>query len=171
MKKLLSILCLAGALAISQAAPIVYSPPTNPPPVCALSWDLSPLIASYTVYFGVQSGVYTNATVVGPTNYVTVTLPARGPTYFFVATATDFAGLSSVFSTEVSYTPKIPPFAPGNMRQPLTLSVQWKSKITDPWSDSGMNWAFSPDAHTRIFRLVMGTNSPIAVVSSTAGIR
>ncbi len=84
-----------------------------------LAWDPSPGqdIASYKIYFGPASGVYTNTIDVGNATNATITSLVSGVTYYFAATATDTSGLESEFSNEVSYTV---PAAVG----PVPLSIQ-----------------------------------------------
>ena len=145
-------LVFALLVAVQAGAAAVYLGPSNPPPVVQLTWDLVPGM-SYNVYFGVASGGYTNKVAVGQTNYATVTLPARGATYYFAVTAMA-NGLESEFSNEVSFTPAQPPAAPTNLKPPLVLTVQWKRAVTDAeWVDAGMNWSFCPEAGSGLFRL------------------
>jgi hypothetical protein len=126
--------------------------PSNPPPVVQLTWDLVAGM-KYNVYYGVGSGAYTNRVSVGMTNYATVTLPARGQTYYFAVTAVA-SGLESDFSNEVSFTPASPPSAPKNLRPPVVLSVQWKpDAVGGEWADAGMNWSLVPEAASALFRL------------------
>lgn len=99
---------------------------TNPAPVVQLAWNKSttPGIASYSLYWGVASRRYTNYVTVGvPTTNASITLAARGVTYFFAATATTTNGLESDFSNEVSYQPIIPPASPG-LVPPVTVIAQ-----------------------------------------------
>lgn len=78
---------------------------TNQMDKVTLTWDPSPsLVAGYSIYYGVQTGVYTNRLFCGPVTAATVPGLVQGVTYYFVATATDMQGLESDFSNEVSYT-------------------------------------------------------------------
>src|SRR2546423_1217349 len=63
-----------------------------------LAWDPSPdaSVASYKVYYGVITGVYTNSVDAGPATNVTVTSLLTGTRYFFAATAIDNLGQESV---------------------------------------------------------------------------
>lgn len=153
MKILRSFLFAVLFAAPAQAA-TGYLVPSNPPPVVQLTWDLVPGM-TYNLYYGVGSGAYTNKVAVGATNYATVTLPSRGPTYFFAATAVA-SGLESDFSQEVSFRPAQPPSPPTNMRPPVVLSVQWKAAANDAeWADAGLNWGVWPEAPSGLFRLVL----------------
>jgi hypothetical protein len=152
--KTLNYLVLLFLLAAPAQAATGYLVPSNPPPVVQLTWDLVPGM-TYNLYYGVGSGAYTNKMAVGATNYATVTLPSRGPTYFFAATAVA-SGLESDFSQEVNFRPAQPPSPPTNMRPPVVLSVQWKPAANDAeWADSGLNWGVWPEAPSGLFRLVL----------------
>lgn len=169
MKTILALSLVCFALT-GAAAPFLA--PTNPPPKVALGWDTVPGTASYNIYFGVGSGQYTNVVNVGNTNVATVTLPARGVTYFFVATDIDTNGLESSFSSEVSFTPKLPPPSPNNMRQPLTLTVQVKQSVQDfQWADAGMNWSIDPTQTAAAYRLQLALAPPIVAPSITPQLR
>jgi hypothetical protein len=112
----------------------VLPPPTNPPPVISLTWDLVPGV-TYKLYYGAASGAYTNVVTVGATNFATVTLPARGVQFYFAVTATSNS-LESVFSNEVSYTAPQPPAAPTGLKPPVVITVQYKNSLMDfQWSD------------------------------------
>jgi hypothetical protein len=134
---------------------------SNPAPSVTLAWDPStnPIVVKYTIYFGVASGAYTNnSTVVsnGPpctiTN-VSLTLPARGVTYYFAATAIDTHGLESVFSNEVSYSVPVIPDAP-SLHPVIILIVETENSLGDPWVDAGLpQYAVDPNAPNQFFRL------------------
>lgn len=70
-----------------------------------LAWDPSPgtNIASYTIYVGEASGMYSQRVNAGNVTNFTVTGLSEGVTHYFVATATDTSGLESDFSNEVSW--------------------------------------------------------------------
>lgn len=71
----------------------------------SLAWDASPEtnVVGYFIYFGMESGVYSNRTEVGNTNTCTVGGLTKGVTYYFVVTATAADGLESDPSNEVAY--------------------------------------------------------------------
>jgi len=76
-----------------------------------LSWDPNnePDLAGYKVYYGTESGVYTNAIAVGLTDtptapQYTVSNLNSGTTYFFSTTSIDSASSESGFSNEVNKT-------------------------------------------------------------------
>ena len=66
---------------------------------------------------------YTNSTIIGNQTNASITLPARGVTYYFAVTCTDNRGLESAFSNEVNYTPPAPP-APPTQKPLVVLVVQ-----------------------------------------------
>lgn len=71
----------------------------------SLAWDPTPgtNVVGYFIYFGIESGVYTNRAVVGNTNTFTVSGLTEGLTYYFVVTAGDGDELESDPSNEVAY--------------------------------------------------------------------
>jgi hypothetical protein len=146
-------------------------PPVTPAPVVQLAWNPSPdsNVTNYFIWYGVGTGQYTNKVAVGNVTNASVTMPARGATYFFVATAFSSANLESIWSNEVNWTPALPPGAPG-VKQPVTLAVQSKSSPTAEWADAGMNWSLSPDAAIQLFRLriVAVTDTPAQVAQTKA---
>lgn len=84
-----------------------------------LAWDREAAtnnIASYHVYWGVASRVYTNSISAGTNITATVTNLVRGVNYYFAATATATNGLESDYSLEVSYRPPLPPPPPITFR-------------------------------------------------------
>jgi hypothetical protein len=78
--------------------------PTNPPPSVVCSWSASPdpNVINYFVYYGSESGFYTNK-VSASTNLTLLinTGLVRGSTYYFAATSLSSNGLESNFSNEV----------------------------------------------------------------------
>jgi hypothetical protein len=80
------------------------------PPVSysvTLAWGRSPDsdVTGYRIYYGVESGIYTNSISAGNATTSAVTGLASGVTYFFVVTAYNSIGLESLPSNEVSYVP------------------------------------------------------------------
>jgi hypothetical protein len=93
-----------------------------------LAWDPSNTgtnspIANYKVYWGVESGKYTNSVSSGTNLTATVTNLSKGNTYFFAATATDTNNLESDFSGEVSASIPTNPSAPPNFHITVTVAV------------------------------------------------
>lgn len=70
-----------------------------------LSWtpSVSPTTTGYNVYYGTSSGNYSYKVDAGNTTSITVSNLVPGTTYYFVATAYDATGDSSLFSSELSY--------------------------------------------------------------------
>jgi hypothetical protein len=76
------------------------------PFVLSLAWDPSPdtNIISYSIYFGGQSLVYTNVTLLGNHTAAIINGLVPGCSYYFAVTAKDRKGLESGFSNEFIYT-------------------------------------------------------------------
>lgn len=128
--------------------------PSNPPPSIQLGWTLTSN-TTYAVYYGVGHQQYTNKIPVGETNFAAVTLPGRGVTYYFAATAT-VGGLESGFSSEVTYTPAMPPPPPPGMLNPIVLTAQYKPTAASPkWLSAGVDWTIDPTATNAIFRFLI----------------
>ncbi len=159
----LSLLVIVASVAPAQA----FLAPSNPPPVVQLAWNASPSsgISNYFVYYGLGSGQYTSKIIAGNSTSITLTLPARGQTYYFSVTAQTGGGLESVFSDEVFFTPANPPLPPA-LKPVVVLTVQ--SKPIDPpdalWADAGMNWSLPQDAFGQMFRLELAANNPQSVL-------
>jgi hypothetical protein len=75
-----------------------------------LAWNPSPdtNVVGYRVYYGGNSGIYTNETDVGNMTSNTVSGLTGSVPYYFAVTAYDVSGLESAFSGGISYTPAIP---------------------------------------------------------------
>jgi len=71
-----------------------------------LAWDrnLESNIAGYKVYYGPESGAYSNIIDVGSYTSCTISGLEEGKTYFIVATAYDTSGNESAYSGEITYT-------------------------------------------------------------------
>jgi hypothetical protein len=70
-----------------------------------LAWDppaFAANIASYNLYYGGTSGVYTNVVLAGTSTNATITALLPGTTYYFAATTVDTLGLESDFSNEAT---------------------------------------------------------------------
>ena len=155
MKRLIAIAAVALLAFTAQAQFLV---PSNPPPVISLAWGAvtNASLAHYNLYYGVGSGQYTNKTNVGATNFATVTLPGRGPTYYFAVTDTSTNGLESGFSNEVTDTPATPLPPPPGLQSPLVLTAQWKPSVATPlWASAGMDWTVDPRQANGVFRLMI----------------
>jgi fibronectin type 3 domain-containing protein len=104
MKKLISILGLVAAMALSSNAQTVSRKPTLPVQVTVL-WDASTTlnVTSYNVYIGTASGSYTRVQSVSATAPLVSTFTGltHGTTYFFTCTSVDTDGVESEYSNEV----------------------------------------------------------------------
>ena len=71
-----------------------------------LAWDRNPEsnIAGYKVYYGSESGAYSNVIDIGSYTSCTISGLEAGETYFIVATAYDTSGDESTYSGEIAYT-------------------------------------------------------------------
>jgi hypothetical protein len=72
-----------------------------------LNWEPSPTdgVSGYRIYFGAESGFYTNSIDAGDVTALAIPGLEAGVTYYFVVSAYDANGQESEFSNEVSYTP------------------------------------------------------------------
>lgn len=70
----------------------------------SLAWDASPDpdVQGYRIYYGRESGVYSNSANVGNSLKATVTGLEEGVLYYFACVAYDATGAESVFSNEAS---------------------------------------------------------------------
>lgn len=70
-----------------------------------LSWNPStdPTVAGYNLYYGTNSGDYSNKVTVGQVTTATISNLTAGVTYYFSATAFNSAGVESDFSNETSF--------------------------------------------------------------------
>ncbi len=71
-----------------------------------LAWDQNPEsdIAGYKVYYGFESGAYSNVIDIGSYTSCTISGLEEGETYFIAATAYDTSGDESAYSGEITYT-------------------------------------------------------------------
>lgn len=150
MKTLLTLTSLSVALISSAAQPFLF--PTNDPSQITLGWTASPSanVTNYYLYQGIGSMQYTNKIAVGTATTVTVTLPARGVTYFFNVTA-KANGIESAFDGEVSFTPQVT--QPPTMKPIVVLTVQAAPKASGMFADTGMNWPLLPDQPDQFYRV------------------
>jgi hypothetical protein len=92
-----------------------------------LTWNQSgdPTVVSYNVYYGGESGAYTNETSFGEVTNAVISGLMAGATYYFAVTAVESDGIESVFSKEVDYT--VPPGSPTvaftNLTPGMTVST------------------------------------------------
>lgn len=157
---ILALLLLLFSLATASAT--VYTPGSNAPPVVSFAWTSVTNVGAYRLYYGGQSGVYTNQTVVLGTNFVTVSLSARGVPFYFVATSIATNGLESIPSNEVTYAAPTPLPSP-TLQQPVIVTVQVKTSLEDfMWADLG-GFSLEPSQTFAAFRLDIAIGAqPIA---------
>ncbi|MEO8352205.1 MAG: Ig-like domain-containing protein [Chthoniobacteraceae bacterium] len=107
-----------------------------------LAWDANPEpdVMGYRVYCGTSTGNYTDIIEAG--NVTTATVPnlIAGTTYFIAATAYNSAGLESLPSSEISFTPKVVA-----ANQPPTVYLD--APATDSQYSAPANIIFSAEAH------------------------
>lgn len=97
LKKALSLIILFIALAGSSSAQSSVT----------LAWDPSPgtnVISDYKIYYGVESGVYTNSQSAGTNLTLVISNLVQGQTYYYIATATTPEGWESGPSNIVTNT-------------------------------------------------------------------
>lgn len=70
----------------------------------SLAWNasLTPGVTGYRLYFGQQSGIYTNSATVGNVLKATITGLEEGAQYYFACVAYDAAGVESANSNEAT---------------------------------------------------------------------
>lgn len=87
-----------------------YGPKLGAQQAVMLSWDTIDgyPVAGFNVYYGGESGVYTNSSAVGDTNSAIVTGLTPGAKYYFVVTVVDVQGNESAYSNEISFTMPLP---------------------------------------------------------------
>lgn len=79
-----------------------------------LEWDPSqdPDVVAYQLYYGSDSGQYTNGVFAGPITTATIDNLAAGVTYYFTVTSLNSSGLESDFAPELSHTMPAPSSIP-----------------------------------------------------------
>jgi hypothetical protein len=131
-----------------------------------LAWDPSndPTVSGYNLYYGSDSGTYTNVVVAGTATIATVSNLMRGATYYFAATTFNAAGLESDYSVEISYA--VPGDPAGSLQVALSpaaavaAGAQWQLD-GGPWQTSGTTInGLAVGNHTVGFNSVSGWASP-----------
>ena len=86
--------------------PAATSLAANPPSTSSVTliWaaSTSTNVASYQVYYGTNTGSYTQVVSAGAETQTTITGLTPGTTYFLAATSSDDAGLESPYSNEIA---------------------------------------------------------------------
>ena len=155
-----------------------------------LAWDANsdPNIAGYRLYTGFQSGIYSQSTNVGNTNYVLVTNLIAGKPYYFTVTAYNTTAVESAPSNQVTYTapPSSPtPTAtpspspkhsrgPAVMVSPVPASTLRSSTVTFQWTAGsatayGLTLGSSPGAADIYYSTVLHTLSKTVTNIPTNG--
>lgn len=134
------ILFLLATLVAATASAQPFLVPSNPPPVIQLAWNANPdpTVTGYYIYEGTNSGQYT-VKMPASTNNSTLTVSnlLRGVTNYFNITATNSAGLESVFGGEVSYKAPLPPASP-SLKPIVVLTAMFSPTLLNPsWSPVG----------------------------------
>jgi hypothetical protein len=103
----LGILLLPG---LFQRADLAHSAVFEGPYIATLNWDVSPdpRVVGYRIYYGTNSGSYSNSTTVGNVTSNSIFGLAAGVTYFVAVTDFGTNGIESAFSREVSFVPGQP---------------------------------------------------------------
>ncbi len=169
MKRILFCIFLVTVLFVSQAFAYDVTLSWDPPTTNADGTPLTDL-AGYKIYYGTESGNYTNHLDVG--NVTTYTLTGLQPgTYYFAVTAYDTSNNESDFSNEVSTT------ISGNQPPSVTvtasvtsgntpLDVTFTASATDPdGTIVNYAWDFDGDGKTDI----NGTSDTETYTYSSAG--
>jgi hypothetical protein len=104
---------LAGILFCStlhNPALAFNAPPQASSYSLTLTWDPSPSpeVVGYRLYYGAESGNYTNSIVTSNVTTATISGLLMGINYYFAITAIAGDGQESDFSNEVSYTKELP---------------------------------------------------------------
>lgn len=112
----------------SQGAPGLPQRPQVPATASiSLSWlDPDPTVAGYNIYYGTESGVYTNVVDVGNTTNATIDGLSVGSTFYFAVTAYNSNEIESADSPQV-FTVSLP-YPPPNVLQVATANgafIEW----------------------------------------------
>ncbi len=124
-------------------------------PDVELTWspDPSGLIVAYLVYYGTESGIYTNSSPIPASSGMMISDLAPGETYYFAVTSIDVYGDESGFSTEASAViPNPKPillqtqtYSDGHGR-PYLMRINTGSVVSGYWqmdfSTDLQNWTF-----------------------------
>jgi hypothetical protein len=158
-----SILLLFATLAVAHARNVT------------LAWDpnTEPDLAGYRVYYGTESGVYSNTLDVGNATQVTISNLTTGIAYYFVVTAYNTLGIESLPSEQVSFfleenPPPPPPSIPTisslqrNLYGAVELTVHGNQGRTHHvWvSDNLRDWT--------ILTTVLNTGGTVQIVDTAA---
>jgi hypothetical protein len=123
-----------------------------------LSWNPSPAanIVAYNVYYGTESGFYTDCITFSDVTDVVILGLESGETYYFAVSATDASGLESGLSNEASYTVPVP----------VPIVLQTQAALADRGVE--LTWNASPAGDIVGFNVYYGTQS--GVYSAVIGV-
>jgi fibronectin type 3 domain-containing protein len=115
-----------------------------------LSWnpDTTDGVTSYNIYYGTQSGFYTDSTSYGAANDVVIHGLEIGQTYYFAVTAVDAYGNESDLSNEASSAVPTP--------KPLLLQAHG---TTDAMNAVQLSWSASPNSDVYGYNVHYGLQS------------
>jgi fibronectin type 3 domain-containing protein len=123
-----------------------------------LTWNPSPEsdVYGYTVYYGTQSGVYTNSATYYSTTDVILSGLAGGATYYFAVAPIDSYGVESNLSNEASVALPV--------ATPLVLQAQ---QVSPTSQDVQLSWSASPNSDVYGYMVYYGTQRGV-YTNSTA---
>lgn len=133
------------------AAPVVELSLGDNPWEVRLTWSPSPdsRVTNYRVFWGTQSGAYSDSRDVGNVTTATVGALAAGTTYYFAVLAVTGDGQPSAFSNEVRYSAPWPP--------PAAPLVELRPG-DNPW-EVRLAWPAGADTRVTNYRVFWGTRS------------
>lgn len=142
---LLAVGLVASAfVSLASGQTITALKPNQPDDACTLAWDhsTSQEVKGYFIYYGGESGAYTNRIDVGYVTAFTMKyLPRKSGKpvdFYYAATAYDGTGAESDFSNEVLYSTRPLPTPPGKLtgsNAVVVVGVQAAPTPKGPWSD------------------------------------
>lgn len=115
-----------------------------------LDWfrNPEPDVTNYRIYYGTNSGAYTQCANAGNNTNITITGLAPNTTYFFVATALNAAGQESKPSAQISYTTP-----PG---QSMIVLIEGAANPAGPWtSTTNYPWPIYATTNWQYYRAKM----------------
>jgi VCBS repeat-containing protein len=130
-----------------------------------LAWspNSEPDLAGYKLYYGTESGIYSQTNDVGNVTEYTVTGLDAGRSYFFALSAYDTEGLESVPSSEVVLdvtAPTVPTDLSGNAVSSTEVALSWSGSAD---SESGIS-------HYNVYRDGVVIGQPAALSFNDGGL-
>lgn len=105
-----------------------------------LKWNAvgDPRVTGYNLYYGGNSGAYTNSVNVGDATNITISGLVAGLTYYFAATSYTAARLESAFSNEVAQQVPLPVILNLQINRingiPVSMTVSASGTIPHQWT-------------------------------------